>query len=306
MIDFAAPDGVAMHAPRIAVFADPWPGIVALWRAAEGGGFSLAATMTRAAVMGRLVETLPPGPHGLFDRANSIEVALFGGTLASLPEIDVLAGGNSAAVKSADGGWEILQFAEAELIAPRRYRLRRLLRGQCGTEAAALTGAEEGADFVLLDRSVIPLPVRIDEIGLPLVWRIGPARDDHSAPSFSAMTVIAEGIGLRPFAPVHLRVRREAGSGDIALSFIRRTRFGGTAWAAAEIPLNEEREAYRLEILDGTTLVRSVELVTPEWRYEMADQLADFGSAAEEFTVRVAQLSAIAGAGFPLEAAVDI
>ena len=70
---------------------------------------------------------------------------------ASLPDIDVFGGGNAAAVKTAGGDWEILQFAEAELIGTRRYRLTRLLRGQCGSEKAMATGAASGADFVLLD-----------------------------------------------------------------------------------------------------------------------------------------------------------
>ena len=304
-IDFASPDGMEMHAPRLAVFAEPWPGSAAIYAAAEGGGFRLASTLTRAATMGRLVSPLGAGPHGRFDRANAIEVALFGGTLASLPDIDVLAGGNSAAVKGAGGQWEILQFAEAELIAPRRYRLTKLLRGQCGTEAAMQDGAETGADFVLLDRAVAPLPVRRDQVGLPLIYRIGPARDDHAAPSFSEAMIVADGVGLRPLAPVHLKAKRDGGTGDIDLSFVRRTRFGGVAWEAVEIPLNEDSEAYRLEIFDGATLRRSIELAAPFYRYDAAAQVTDFGGPTAAFNIRIAQLSAAAGAGFPLEEIVN-
>ncbi len=191
---------------------------------------------------------------------------LFGGALASLPDIDVFAGGNAAAVKTAGGDWEMLQFAEAELIGTNHYRLTRLLRGQAGTEQAMATGAAIGADFVLLDGAVTPLPLRSDQLGLPLSYRIGAARDDYAAPSFSALTVTAEGVGLTPFAPVQLRYRRDAGSGDITLTWIRRTRFGGVGWELAEVPLNEESEAYRLEILDGAEVVRSVDLDAPTYR----------------------------------------
>jgi hypothetical protein len=119
------------------------------------------------------------------------------------------------------------------------------------------SGAEEGADFVLLDRAVQPLPVRLDQLGLPLRYRIGPARDDHSAPTFVEQTVAADGRGLFPFAPTQLRWHRQE-TGDIALSWIRRTRFGGVSWELTEVPLNEASEAYRLEILDETTPVRIV------------------------------------------------
>jgi hypothetical protein len=306
VVDFAPPDGREAHAPRLALFADPWPGAMAVYSGAEGGGIRLAARVTRPAVMGRLLAPLAPGPVGVFDRARSIEVKLFGGTLAGLPDIDVLGGGNGAAIRTADGGWEILQFAEAELIAARTYRLRKLLRGQCSSEEAMFSGAPAGADFVLLDGAVAPLPVKPDSLGRPLRYRFGPVRDDHAGPSFDERTITAEGVGLRPFAPVHLRTRREPGSGDLLLSWTRRTRFGSDAWDAADVPLNEEREAYRLEVLNGSQVLRSVELAAPAYRYTAAAQAADFGAAAAVFGVRVAQMSAVKGPGFALQEVVHV
>jgi hypothetical protein len=301
IMEYAPPDGESAHAPRLAVHADPWPGLVAVYAATPGGGFRLATTLTNRATMGRLTAPLWPGPHGLYDRGNNLDVELFGGALAGLPETDVLAGGNAAAVKSSGGRWEILQFVEAELIGPQQYRLTRLLRGQLGTEQAMQTGADTGADFVLLDPAVTPLPLRSDQLGLPLTYRIGPARDDHAAPSYAELTVTAEGIGLTPFAPVHLRARRDAGSGDLALGWIRRTRFGGVGWALVDAPLNEASEAYRLEILDGAVVVRSIDLEAPEYLYAAAEQTADFGGTATGFTVRVAQISAAVGPGLKLQ-----
>jgi hypothetical protein len=301
VIEFAPPDGEAAHAPRLAVFADPWPGLLAVYAATEGGGYRLATTLTARATMGRLTAPLFSGPHGVFDRGNAIEVELFGGALASLPDIDVLAGGNAAAVKTAGGAWEVLQFAAAELIAEKTYRLTRLLRGQLGTEQAMASGADIGADFVLLDRAIATLPLNSDQIGLPLSYRIGPARDDHAAPSFAQLTITALGTGLKPFAPVQFRARRNPASGDLLLTWVRRTRFGGTSWELVEVPLNEETEAYRLEILDGAEVVRSVDLNTPSHLYDAAEQAADFGALATEFPVRVAQLSAAVGPGLKLQ-----
>lgn len=304
IVDFAPPDGADAYAPRLAVFADPWPGTVAVYVASEGGGFRLAATLTRRATIGKLLAPLAAGPHGLFDRANAIEVELFGGALASLPDIDVLGGQNAAAVKTTGGEWEVLQFASAELVGTRRYRLTRLLRGQCGTEQAMAAGAATGADFVLLDRAVVALRVREDQLGLPLRFRCGPARDDHASPTFTELAITAEGRGLLPFAPVHLEARRGS-SGDIALSWIRRTRFGGVGLEPVEVPLNEASEAYRIEILDGVTLKRSVESVSPSFLYSSADQTSDFGGPATDFSVRIAQLSAAMGKGLALQATVQ-
>jgi hypothetical protein len=304
IVDFAPPDGREAHAPRMAVFTDPWPGTIAVYSGAEGGGFRLATTVTRRATMGRLLAPLRPGPWGFFDRANALEVALFGGELAGLPDIDVFAGGNAAAVMTEAGAWEILQFGEAELTGPNAYRLTRLLRGQCGTEQAMAAGAAAGADFVLLDKAALSLPVRADALGLPLRYRFGPAQDDHAAPTFREFAVTATGAGLKPFAPVHLGAMRDAATGEVALSWIRRTRFGGDVFEATEVPLNEEREAYRLDILDGAILKRRVEVTSPAYHYTAAAQLADLGGSVP-FNVRITQLSAIAGEGFGLEEAVD-
>jgi hypothetical protein len=305
IVDFAPPDGSEQHAPRMAVFTEPWPGTMAVYSGPAGGGFRLATTLSAPATLGRLDSALAPGPLGVFDQVNAIEVTLFGGALAGLPDIDVFSGGNGAAVQTTGGTWEVLQFAHAELVGPRRYRLTRLLRGQCGTEPAMAAGAAAGADFVLLNGAVAALPVGPEQLGLPLRYRFGPARDSHAAPTFAELTIAAAGLGLKPFAPVQLRARRD-GSGNIELAWIRRTRFGGVGWELSEVPLNEEREAYRLDILDGAALRRRVEPTSPAYVYLAADQATDFGGPAPAFTARIAQLSATAGPGFSLQEIVDV
>src|SRR5690606_31897919 len=105
---------------------------------------------------------------------------------------------------------------------------------------------------------------------------------------------------LLPWAPAHLRgVRTDDG---VRLSWVRRTRFGGDSWDALEVPLNEEAEAWRVEILDGSDVVRTIETAAPLALYSSADELADFGAPQATLHVRVAQLSAIAGAGRAREA----
>ena len=306
LIEFAPPDGVAAHAPRLAVFAEPWPGTVAVYRAAEGGGFRLATRMTGRATMGKLDAPLAPGPSGAFDRANQIFVTLFGGALASRPDIDILGGANAAGIRMTNGSWEVLQFAEAELIGSDMYRLSRLLRGQCGTEAAMLSGAASGADFVLIDQAVTAFPAQTADIGVPIRCRIGPARDTHSAASFTELTITPKGTGLRPFAPVHLRARREAATGDVVFTWIRRTRFGGDSWDLADAPLNEQSEAYRLEIFSGEVLRRRATTASPQYRYSAAEQSEDSGGPASAVAVRVAQLSATAGPGYWLQESINV
>jgi hypothetical protein len=75
---------------------------------------------------------------------------------------------------------------------------------------------------------------------------------------------------------VHLRAVRQAQG--VKLSWIRRGRLSADSWTPAEIADDEGYERYRIEILDGATLIRTAETGTSDWLYPAADELADFGA----------------------------
>jgi len=218
-----------------------------------------------------------------------------GGALVSVSDMLLFAGANAAAVQRSDGAWEILQFANADLVGDRTYRLTRLLRGQAGSEWATASPLAAGAPFVLLDSHVIPLVSGLNMLGRPLTLRIVAAARDHGDPIAIEISATPTATGLRPYSPVHLAAHR-AMSG-VTLSWIRRTRRDGDAWDA-EVPLAEDSEAYVAEILSGTTVVRTLNASSPSVLYAAADELADFGSVQATLDVRVAQLSATVGRGF--------
>src|SRR5690606_29927771 len=125
--------------------------------------------------MGVLVTDLPAGPVSRFDLANVLVIDLFSGTLESVTDLSLFGGANALAVETAPGVWEILQAGTAELIAPGRYRLTRLLRGQRGTEGAMGNHTLAGARIVVLDAALTSLPIAEADLGVPWNWRIGPA-----------------------------------------------------------------------------------------------------------------------------------
>ncbi len=77
-----------------------------------------------------------------------MRVALYGGALASVSDMRVLDGGNVAAVLNPAGDWEILQFANAELVGERTYKLSQLLRGQAGSDFAMADPLPAGAPSI--------------------------------------------------------------------------------------------------------------------------------------------------------------
>src|SRR5437763_14312627 len=109
---------------HLAVFADPWPGAMTIWRSLDdGASYQPFATVAAPAVMGETLDDLTAGPTSRWDKVATARVKLYGGALASASDARVLSGANAAAVQRPDGAWEILQFANAVLVGDRTYQL---------------------------------------------------------------------------------------------------------------------------------------------------------------------------------------
>ncbi|MEX0853647.1 MAG: glycoside hydrolase/phage tail family protein [Bauldia sp.] len=284
-------------APRIAAFAEPWPGALAVFIGDAESGFLARQTIDRRATMGTLLAALPPGPIARWDRANAIDVALYGGALASEPQLAVLNGANAAAIGSAATGFEVVQFESAELTGPNAWRLTGLLRGQAGTDDVAAAGHASGARFVLLDAAAGLLNLAPAESGLGLTVRCGPAGAVYDPAIFTDVLLGASRRGLKCLAPVRLSAVRDGGTGDVTFAWIRQTRGGGDPWEPVEVPLGEASEAYAISIFDGAEVVRTLVSGSPTVVYSAADQTADFGSLPADLAVLIAQSSPTEGAG---------
>jgi hypothetical protein len=76
------------------------------------------------------------------------------------------------------------------------------------------------------------------------------------------------------------------------------TRTCGVTFAARP-DLGEASETYELEILSGSTVLRTLSAITPSALYATSDETLDFGSAQPSFSVRLYQMSAAVGRGLP-------
>jgi hypothetical protein len=289
---------------QAAVFADPWPGPVALWRSRDGSSYQQAGLASAPAIVGETLDALPPGPLWRFDDASVLRVRVYGGMLSSVSDEALLNGANVAALQRPDGACEIVQFARAELVGERTYALSRLLRGQGGSEWAAAETLVEGASFVLLDAQLLPVASGLDMLGRALSLRAVAARRDHGDATAVALSATPGAVALRPLSPVQLRAQR--GVDGVTFSWIRRTRFDGDSWEALEVPLGESAERYEVDILDGATVRRTLSAAEPRVLYPAADEIADFATSQAVLSVRVAQLSATVGRGVAAQAVLSI
>ncbi len=298
-------EDVPAHRPWIAVYASPWYGRAAVYRSATLDGFALLDAVGRPARMGRLAFDFHSGPTARFDLGNQMIIDLYSGTLAAVTDLELFAGANSLAIESEAGVWEIVQFANAELINTRRYRLTRLLRGQRGTEGAMRDPAPAGARVCILDATIAPLSIGAGDVGLAYNWRVGPASFPVGDATYGAQAFTPAGIGLRPYSVGHIdQPFQEARvPGDLEIRWIRRTRASaGDSWAVAEAPLYEEIEAYEIDILDGGNIIRTLSASAPAATYSAAQQTADWGAPlgpGASLDIVIYQISTTFGRGAP-------
>lgn len=258
-------------------------------------GYRARALVERPARIGTLAGPLTAGVRGRFDWSQVLEIDLPFGALSSAAAVSVLNGENLIAVAADNGGWEVIGFRQAEEIGAGRWRLGGLLRALAGTDDAMAAGAVSGASVVMLDHAVVPLGLTADEMGLRLNWIAEAAGVSGKAGPFSF-----EG-GMRaetPLSPVHLRAARgEAGA--VEFSWIRRGRVDADNWIAADIPLDEPFERYRIEVMADGVVRRQVEVGVPRWTYPLTDELADFGGVQSALTMRVRQMGQRMPLGIP-------
>jgi hypothetical protein len=94
-------------------------------------------------------------------------------------------------------------------------------------------------------------------------------------------------------------------SAGVTFTWVRRARFDADSWVG-EIPLGEDSEQYLVDILSGTTVVRTLSATAPTALYAAADEIADFGTAQASLRVRVVQMSTTVGRGLPAESILTV
>ncbi|MEX0329143.1 MAG: glycoside hydrolase TIM-barrel-like domain-containing protein [Ruegeria sp.] len=282
------------HAPYLAVSADPWPGSVGVYSAAQDEDYALRQLVLDAAVVGFTERPIWRASPGIWDEGPTLRVNLIQGMLESRPRAALLNGANLAAIgDGTPGNWEVFQFANAELTASGVYTLSGRLRGQLGADTLMPEVWPEGSVFVLLDDRVSQVNLLRSERRVSKHYRIGPAARGYDDQSYDHQIHVFEGNGLRPYAPVHLKVTSENGA-DV-FSWVRRTRIDGDEWSGLDVPLGEESESYLARIRVDGSIQRETTMSASDWTYTATMKATD--GIDGPYTLEVAQVSAVFGPG---------
>ena len=284
-------DGAVLHMAGAGTGAG-WTG-AAVYRSDDGGAnYARFADVQAPASIGTALSLLASGATSVFDDVNMVDILMVSNDaqLQSITELAVLNGDNAALL-----GDEIIQFKNATLLAPGKYRLSGLLRGRLGTEWA-IAAHTIGERFVLLDGTLEKQALDGSVIGLSRKYK--PVTFGSSICSAAAQDFTYTARALKPYSPVHISGVRD-GSGNLSISWIRRTRRGGNWQDLSDVPLGEEAESYDVEIISGSVIARTLSaLSSPIASYSAAEQIADFGAVQSSVSVRIYQRSALVGRGY--------
>lgn len=279
-----------------------WQGGILYASYDSGQNWDDLAAFPDSSVIGT-VAAAPSNPlcYDMVDASGTMSVTLYDGELASVTELQLLAGANHFAY-GRHGRWEIIAAKTATLTGTLTYTLQDFIRGRFGTEQFS-TQHQAGDLLVLLDTTATQFLGRttahIDAAGEYRAVTVDADLEDVSSEAFTYT-----GENLMPRSPIALNGNRHPSTNDWTLTWTRRARIN-TEWRDyVDVAMDEASEAYEVEIYSSgayTTLKRTLTgLSSATAAYTSAQQVADFGSNQATLYVKVYQLSATVGRGWPL------
>lgn len=273
-----------------------WPGGI-LYRSTDNGQtYGAIQAFTDPGTIAEALNTLPSHDGLTIDRINTLTIQTLSGSFDAITEDQMMVGQNYCAY-GVDGRWEIIRYSSSVLNSDGTRTLSNFIRGYRGTEWA--TGLHQVGDYVVLlddpDNAFIGSDLSrlsVESIFKPVT--IGQDIDDAEEFSFTY-----RGVNLRPFSPVMPAGQRVSNNWQI--TWTPRTRYSSNYWYTGAQPQNESIMAWEVDVLDGSTVVRTLSSSTPTVTYTEEQQIDDFGSAQSTIEIVIYQVSQRVGRGYPLE-----
>ncbi len=282
------------EAPWVAASGSPWPGSVAVYASGDGANWAYTLGLGQRARLGVSETPLSAADPGVWDRGPALVVKFPGASLSSSTRAGVLSGANAAVIGNPETqDWEVFQFQDAALVGDDTWALSHRLRGQRGTDGVIPDEWPAGSTVLILDTAMAQVADATAWRGQSRVYRVGPSRKAVDHLSYTSTELVAQGVGLRPYRPVHIATT--VVGGGLAVSWIRQTRVDGDLWLDTDVPLGEAEEKYRIRVLQGGTVLRVVDVDGPAWTYSDADKASD--GVVAPYSIEIAQVSDRFGPG---------
>jgi hypothetical protein len=257
-----------------------WKGAT-VQRSTDGGAnYTTVDTITTAARIGTLQNSITAANDGYIDTTNVVIVSLLrdGQELESISDAAFLSRGNAFLLAKADGTWEVMQFRDCVQDSNGFYHLSHLTRGRLHSISAAHAS---GAMFVMLE-DMIHVPAQSAWIGQTLTHRAPSVGQSPELASPQTMTYLGNSQIEWPVASLSLA--RNA-SNIVSGTWAPRYRLGSD-----DAPVNSANMiGFRITIV-GTSTVVLPDQTTNSFSY-------DASALGTSVTVSVQALNRITGAG---------
>lgn len=268
----------------------------AAWRNANlyisrnnGNSYEYIKSLLTKTIIGTCMNILGIASEFTRDLGNSISVVIESGQLESISELDFMNGRNCALI-----GSEIIYFKNATLTAANQYTLTELLRGRRGTELS-ISSHISNEKFIFLSGYLERIEGQALDLNSQRLYKA--PTYTQSIVDVNAVSFTSIGKGLKPYAPCHIRGVRD-NNNNLTITWIRRTRKGGLLVDYKDVDLSELSESYEVDILSGTTVIRTFSATTTSVSYSAANQITDFGTIQSSVNVKVYQMSGYVGRGY--------
>lgn len=256
--------------------------------------------LTYGAVQGTLA-----APLDVFavDTINTLKVWPTTGasSLESISYAQLLAGELNIAIV----GGEVINFQNVTDNGDGSYTLDTFLRGRRGTDTVADKHTSGEYFYLINEDNAEGFTIPLNKIGAPMYFKA--VGDGQALEEAFVVTLTPTGEDLKPYAPVNpVRTDNDPASGDITVSWSRRTRINGSG--SGTVPLNEDTEEYEVDILDGAggAVLRAFSsLSSTSFTYTSSQQVTD-SFAGGTLYCRIYQISAQVGRGKSYEFALEV
>jgi GTA TIM-barrel-like domain/Putative phage tail protein len=271
VLDIAAPfTSASTPLPLVGCAAQTWPGDINILVDGKSLG-----TLSKAVTIATTAHAMPIGAVGrLLTSLLTLKVA-FEATLPSTGQ---------AALVQAGQVLDVISWRSASMTGAGQWQLGGVVRGVGGAQTGSAIA--EGTTFIVLNDALREMSIDPALVGVSMAWQARPMQDT----TISTVQIARfDGIARQPWPPCWVRGKRAGGG--IALTWTRRARGTGDGWGVANAPLGASLERYRLKILSGTgSILRTVTINAPNYVYDTASELADFGTVQSLIRVEISQI----------------
>lgn len=258
----------------------------------NGANWYTVTTSADSAPHGFIMNQLGSAVPGYWDRENTIlfwDINQIG--MSSVAEADLI----QNAFNMLMVGDEIIQFANATDKGNGVWELDTLLRGVRGTDWA-IDQHQVGERCLRLTQSVTKRVTHdqslLNKQGTYKALSFGDSTED-----VDSFTFTNTGNSFRPYTP-NVLVSQKRGT-DFYMRWNYRARQNGVWTDGVDTSLDQPYEKYEIDVLNGATVVRTVQLTAQkEWTYTEDMQVEDFGSVQDALTFNLFQMGEVVGRGF--------